>query len=110
LSTRNDNDLIVILCTAPDDAIADQLARGLVRERLAACVNAIPGLISVYRWKGSIEAESEVQLIIKTQRGRFDDVAAWLKANHPYEVPEIIALTAERASEEYLQWAVAETS
>ena len=110
MSTGNDKELIVILCTAPDDAIADQLSRGLVRERLAACVNAIPGLTSVYRWRGSIEAEKEVQLLIKTQRGRLDDVAAWLKANHPYEVPEIIALTVERVSEEYLQWAVAETS
>lgn len=110
MSTSNDNDLIVILCTAPDDAIADQLSRGLVRERLAACVNAIPGLLSVYRWKGSIEAEREVQLVIKTQRRRFDDVAAWLTANHPYEVPEIIALPAERVSEQYLQWAVAETT
>jgi periplasmic divalent cation tolerance protein len=110
LSKRGDNDLIVILCTAPDDAVADMLARGLVEERLAACVNAIPALKSVYRWQGKIEADVEVQLIIKTRHGRFDEVAAWLKANHPYDVPEIIALPVEQVSDEYLQWAIEETS
>ena len=102
-------DLIVILCTAPDEASAEKLARSLVEERLAACVNAISGVKSFYRWQGKIEADDEIQLIIKTQRGRFDDVTAWIKANHPYEVPEIIALPAERVSAEYLQWAIQET-
>lgn len=110
MSAQGDSDLIVILCTAPDEATAEQLARGLVEERLAACVNAISGLKSVYRWQEKIEADVEVQLIIKTQRHRFDEVATWLKANHPYDVPEIIALPADRVSDEYLQWAITETS
>lgn len=110
MSTQGDSNLIVILCTAPDESTAETLARGLVGERLAACVNAISGMKSFYRWEGKIEAEAEVQLIIKTQSDRFDEVAAWLEANHPYEVPEIIALPAGRMSEEYLRWAVDETS
>jgi len=109
LSTRSDNDLLVILCTAPDEASAEKLARGLVEERLAACVNAISGVKSFYRWQGKIEAEGEVQLVIKTRRGRFDDVATWLRANHPYDVPEIVALPADRVSTEYLEWAIGET-
>ena len=102
--------LIVILCTAPDEATAARLARGLVEQRLAACVNAISGVKSFYRWQGKIEADDESQLIIKTQPGRFDEVAAWIKANHPYEVPEIIALPADRVSAEYLQWAIQGTT
>ena len=65
---------------------------------------------SVYRWQGKIEEDSEVQLVIKTRRGRFDEVAAWLKDEHPYDVPEIIALPADRVSEEYMKWALGETS
>ena len=105
-----DSDLIVVLCTAPGQTAAERLARGLVEERLAACVNAISGVKSFYRWQGKIEADSEIQLIIKTRRGRFDDVVAWIRANHPYEVPEIIALPADNVSDDYLQWAIGETS
>ncbi len=110
MRARPDSDLIVILCTAPDEVTAATLARGLVETRLCACVNAISPMKSFYRWQGKIEADTEVQLVIKTQRSRFDDVAAWLKANHPYEVPEIIALPAERVSHDYLEWAIGETS
>lgn len=110
MSARNDDDLLVILCTAPDEGTAHELGLGLVDNRLAACVNAVPGLKSFYRWQGKIEADTEVQLVIKTRRGRFDAVAAWLKANHPYDVPEIIALPAERVSSAYLEWVIEETS
>ena len=72
------DDLIVILCTAPDEATAEKLGRGLVEQRLAACVNAISGVKSFYRWQGKIEADDEIQLIIKTQPTRFDEVAAWI--------------------------------
>ena len=110
MSAPGHSDLVVILCTAPDEAAAEMLARGLVEARLAACVNAISGVKSFYRWQGTIEADTEIQLIIKTQRGRFDEVAAWLHENHPYDVPEIIALPAERVSQAYLEWATKETT
>lgn len=105
-----DDELVLVLCTVPDEATAQNLAKGLVEERLAACVNAIPGLTSVYRWQGKVEIDSEVQLLIKTRRARFDELAAWIEANHPYDVPEIIALAAEQVSDSYLAWAVEQTS
>ena len=98
--TRVAPDLVVILCTAPDDATAKSLARGLVESRLAACVNAVPGVTSTYRWKGAIET----QLLIKTRRNRFDEVAAWLTEHHPYDVPEIVALSVDAVSEAYGNW------
>jgi periplasmic divalent cation tolerance protein len=101
-----ENELLVILCTAPDHRTAEKLARGLVEGRLAACVNAISGVKSFYRWQGKIEADEEIQQLIKTPRRRFDEVAAWIEANHPYDVPEIVALPAEKVSEGYLSWAV----
>lgn len=106
----DENELLVVLCTAPDADTAAKLAEGLVETRLAACVNVIPGLSSYYRWQGKLEVEAEVQLVIKTRRGRFDELAAWINANHPYDVPEIVALPAERVSEAYLRWAVEQTS
>ncbi len=102
--------LIVVLCTVPDEATAERLAKGLVEQRLAACVNAIPGVKSFYRWQGQIEADTEIQLVIKTRSERFDELAAWVSANHPYDVPELIAIPADRVSDAYLAWAVEQTS
>ena len=105
-----ENELIVVLCTVPDDATAEKLANGLVEEQLAACVNAIPGVKSFYRWQGKLEADTEIQLVIKTRSARFDELAAWIKANHPYDVPEIVAIPAAHASDEYLAWAIEQSS
>ena len=102
--------LLVILCTVPDEATADKMAKGLVEEQLAACVNAIPGVKSFYRWQGKIETDTEIQLLIKTRSERFDELAAWISENHPYEVPEIVAIPADRVSDAYLAWAGAETT
>ena len=102
--------LVVVLCTVPDDATAERLAKGLVEERLAACVNAIAGVKSFYRWQSKIESDTEVQLVIKTRADRFDALAAWISENHPYEVPEIVAIPANRVSEGYFAWAVEQTS
>jgi periplasmic divalent cation tolerance protein len=104
-----DDELVLVLCTVPDESTAEKLGKGLVEARLAACVNAIPGLTSFYRWKGKVEIDSEIQLLIKTRRGRFEELAAWITANHPYDVPEIIAVAAERVSDSYLAWAVEQT-
>jgi len=106
----SENHLIVILCTAPNEAAAEKLARGLIEGRLAACVNAIPAVKSFYRWQGKIETDTEIQLVIKTHSERFDELAIWISENHPYDVPEIVAIPAERVSEAYLAWAAAQTS
>jgi len=105
-----ENELIVVLCTVPDEETGQKLANGLVEKRLAACVNAIPGVKSFYRWGGKIEVDAEVQLVIKTRRGRFDELATWIKAHHPYDVPEIVAIPAEQVSDEYLRWAIEQSS
>lgn len=103
------SDLIVILCTAPDEATATLLAKGLVDARLAACVKAIPSVTSTYRWQGKVEQDCEIQLLIKTRAERFDAVAAWIGDHHPYETPEIVALSAERTSEGYATWLINNT-
>jgi periplasmic divalent cation tolerance protein len=98
------SDLIVILCTAPDEATAKSLAEGLIGARLAACVNAIPGVTSTYRWQGNVEQDTEIQLLIKTRAQRFEAVAAWIRDHHPYDTPEIVAISAERVSQAYASW------
>lgn len=102
---------IVILCTAPaEGGHAERLARGLVTAGLAACVNLVGGVRSVYRWQGEIHDDAEVQLVIKTRSDRFDEVAAWLAAQHPYAVPEILALDVSRGSPAYLEWLATQTT
>jgi periplasmic divalent cation tolerance protein len=105
-----EDQLIVILCTVPDEATAEKMAKGLLEERLAACVNAIPRVKSFYRWQGKIQTDNEIQLLIKTRSERFDELAAWISENHPYEVPEIVAIPASQVGDAYLAWAVEQTS
>ncbi len=101
---------IVVLCTAPSEEVAERLARALLEARCVACVSLVPGLRSLYRWKGAVEEAREVQLLIKTRSERFADVERVLRAEHPYEVPELIALPIVAASADYLAWLVAETA
>jgi periplasmic divalent cation tolerance protein len=103
-------DAITILCTAPDAASAKRIAEALVDERLAACVNLLPGLTSVFRWEGKVQRHPEVLLLIKTRRARFDAVAARVKALHPYEVPELIALQIDAGTPDYLAWLTENTN
>ena len=82
----------------------------LVEERLAACVQALPGVVSTYRWQDAVQQETEVLLLIKTTRERFDELKARLPALHPYEVPELIAVDAVDGLAAYLDWIAAATS
>lgn len=104
-----DDTALVILCTAPNEEVAAELARGLVDAKLAACVNVIGGLRSFYRWKGEVHDEREVQLVIKTRRARYEALEAWLGEHHPYEVPEILAMPVDRGSRPYLDWVQQQT-
>jgi periplasmic divalent cation tolerance protein len=96
------NEIVVVLTTMPD-AGADELARVLVDERLAACVNVQEQMTSFYRWKGALERETERQLVIKTTRARLTELEKRLRELHPYEVPEFIVLPGD-ASEAYGSW------
>ena len=102
------SELFVVLVTVPDEAIADSLSAALLEQRLVACVNIVPGIRSMYRWKEKLEKSSEVLLIMKTARAQFADLSAAISAAHPYEVPEIIALNAVDVSASYLSWVLSE--
>lgn len=95
---------VVVLCTAPSDEVALSLARSLVAKRLAACVNLVTHVRSVYVWKGETHEESEVQLVIKTNRDRIDAIARHLETNHPYSVPEIVVIPMVQGHPPYLAW------
>ena len=97
-------DAVVAFSTVGKREDADRIARALVERRLAACVNIVPGLTSVYRWKGAIETDAENLLVIKTRRDRVDELRAALVALHPYEVPELIVLPVEAGHAPYLAW------
>ncbi len=97
-------DQLVILSTFPDRESAERMATTLVEERLAACVNLVPGLTSIYRWQGTLHREPEYLLLIKTTAARFKPVRERIRALHPYEVPEIIALPIRDGDPAYLNW------
>ena len=104
------HDYVIVLTTIPADADAASFGRTLVDERLAACVNLLPVMESVYRWEGRIEHESERQVVIKTARERV--VALWerVREMHPYEVPEFVVLPIVDGNDAYLRWVGEATS
>jgi periplasmic divalent cation tolerance protein len=103
MAATSGSELALILTTLGADADAAALARTLVEERLAACINVVPGMTSIYRWKENVEQEREQQLLIKTTSGRVEALAARLRELHPYELPEFIVLDAS-ASAAYGAW------
>ncbi len=94
----------VVLTTCPDETTAAVLARRLVEERLAACVNRVAGLRSTYCWEGKVQEDPEVLLIAKTSAGRVATLSARIQELHPYELPEVIALPVALGAERYLAW------
>jgi periplasmic divalent cation tolerance protein len=101
---------VVVLVTCPSQQVGETLGNVLVRERLAACVNVVPGLISIYRWEGKLCRDAEVLLLIKTRRMRLPAVIRRVKALHPYSVPEVIALPLVGGSASYLSWVLTATA
>jgi periplasmic divalent cation tolerance protein len=100
---------LVVLCTCPDEAAAERIASTLVEERLAACVNRIPGIVSTFRWQDEVRSDGEVLLLIKTTGERFDALRERIVALHPYELPEIVAVDVARGLPAYLDWIARET-
>ncbi|MDX1594593.1 MAG: divalent-cation tolerance protein CutA [Gammaproteobacteria bacterium] len=95
---------LLVLCTCPDDATARRLAASAIDARLAACVNIVPGLTSVFRWQGEIEHDDEVLLLLKSRRDRYAQLEALLVEAHPYELPEVVAVSLEQGLAGYLAW------
>jgi periplasmic divalent cation tolerance protein len=103
------SELVAVLVSAPDAETARRIGRALVEERLAACVNVVPGVSSIYRWRGAVEEAAEVLLVVKTRAARADALAARVQALHPYELPEVVVLPVRGGSRAYLQWVAAES-
>ena len=100
-SARN---ILVVLVTAPDLKVARKIARIILNKRLAACANIIPKIESHYWWQGKLESSGEALILFKTTRARLKALEATVLVNHPYETPEIIALSLQSGTEKYLAW------
>jgi periplasmic divalent cation tolerance protein len=101
--------VMLVLTNLPDREAARKLAEGLVGEGLAACVNVMSECTSIYRWKGVVESAPEVPVLIKTRAALYPDVEAFIRAHHPYELPEVIALPLNTGLASYLAWVAEET-
>jgi uncharacterized protein involved in tolerance to divalent cations len=95
---------LVVLCTFPNETEARQIGAVLVEKQVAACVNLMPGVTSIYQWEGRIHEDAEILTVIKTTRAAYPRLEAMILDLHSYEVPEVIALSVEAGSEKYLAW------
>jgi len=95
---------LMILCTCPDKDTAEKIARLLIEGNIAACVNILPGMTSLYKWEGKIESAQEHLLLIKAHKDHYQTIESTLRTYHTYDLPEIIAVPIERGLPEYLHW------
>ncbi|MDT8388245.1 MAG: divalent-cation tolerance protein CutA [Thiogranum sp.] len=98
------DEIQIVFCTVPDLDTGRRIARDLVEYRFAACVNVVPGIESVYRWQGQVQCDAEALLVIKARAGDFAQLQAAILKQHPYELPEILAVPVTNALPEYLAW------
>lgn len=98
------NSPIIILSTTGSEDEASKIAEHLVSNRLAACVNIIPSITSVYRWKGEMNSDREILMIIKTDASRFEEIKTAVRNMHSYETPELIAISIQQGLQQYLDW------
>ena len=101
--------MLLLLTTTPADH-AERIARALVDERVAACVNVVPGVVSIYRWKGAVTRDDEVLLVIKTRDDKLAALREAIRRVHPYEVPEIVAISPVDVDAAYARWVDDETA
>lgn len=102
--------ILIVMTNLPNVQAAEALASALVEARLAACINLLPAVQSVYRWQGKVERATEVTLLIKTTQRHYAALEAAIRAAHPYELPEVIALPVTAGLPSYLQWVITETT
>jgi periplasmic divalent cation tolerance protein len=110
MSSARPTGAVIVLTTIGTASDGQTLARTLVTERLAACVNLLPEMQSVYQWKGELTADTERQLIIKTTEGRLEALRSRLHQLHPYDVPEFLVIPVTEGSPEYLEWLIGNTA
>lgn len=106
LKRQNDTEeeVVLVLTTITDADKARHIGTQIIESQLAACINILPGVESIYRWKGDLEVEGECLCLLKTTRGLLVALEAWIRENHPYEEPEFIVLPVEAGSAGYLAW------
>lgn len=104
------SDMLIVLTNLPDAESADSMARQLIEQRAAACVNRLAPCVSTYRWQGAVETATEVPLLIKTTRAAYPRLEQVIRAAHPYELPEIVAIPVEQGLPAYLDWVGQETA
>nr|WP_314900727.1 divalent-cation tolerance protein CutA [uncultured Deefgea sp.] len=102
-------EILIVWCNCPDQTTATALASGLVKEKLAACVNVLPAVQSIYHWEDRLETATEVPLMIKTTVAAYSHLESWLQNQHPYTIPEIIALPVTHGLPSYCNWVRTET-
>jgi len=95
---------LITLCTCPSQTVAEEIANSLVKQGIAACINIIPKITSIYKWQDKIEKDDETLMLIKTDQSRYQDLEQALLSLHPYELPEIIAVPVEQGLTGYLNW------
>lgn len=97
---------LVVLITFPSQEVAERIARAAVERGLVACVNLVPGVRSIYAWEGEIHADDEVLGVAKTTAERLDELTSFVRAEHPYDTPEVVSLAPAAVEERYLAWLV----
>jgi periplasmic divalent cation tolerance protein len=100
----DDDEVVIVLTTIPDEVERSTFADRLVRARLAACVSILPAMESTYQWQGAVEQARERQVLLKTVRARLDELYAAVRTVHPYDVPEWLVVSASGGSDAYLRW------
>ncbi len=106
MERQNDtkSDIVLVLTTFADEDKARHIGTRIVELQLAACINIIPGLESIYQWKGDLEVEGECLCLLKTMRAKLEALEEWIQENHPYGEPEFMVISAEAGSKGYLDW------
>lgn len=108
-ASERDPDLAIVLTTAPDSDAAERIVHSLVEDRLVACGTLLPGVLSIYRWEGKVNREPELLVVLKTRRPLVERVFERIIQIHPYDVPELVAIPVEAASNAYGRWLRRET-
>ena len=106
---HEETDVLIVFCTFPEQKVARQIGTVLVERQLAACVNLVPGIESLYRWQDELKCDPEVLAVIKTTSDAYPDLEATLRELHPYEVAEVLALPVTVGSPPFLAWVAAQT-
>ena len=105
----NSPETLLVYCTCPDEAAGEELATTLVEKGLAGCINVLPGITSIYKWHGEMKSGTEALLLIKTPAEKYPALEAAIRERHPYELPEIIAVSLDAGLPDYLNWITEET-